>query len=40
LDRVVLGWNSVFLYKNKDPNAPNPPDKLMGKYIDWWFIKN
>jgi hypothetical protein len=37
---VVLGWNSVFLYKNKDPNAPANPDKFMGKKIDWWFVKS
>lgn len=39
LDRVVLGWNSVFLFKNKDPNVP-VQDKYLGKYIDWWFIKS
>ncbi len=38
LDRVVFGWNSVFLFKNKDPTVPIP-DKLMGKFIDWWFVK-
>lgn len=39
LDRVVFGWNSVFLFKNKDPNVPIP-DKYLGKYIDWWFVKS
>ena len=38
LDRVVFGWNSVFLFKNKDPNV-SIPDKYLGKYIDWWFVK-
>jgi hypothetical protein len=40
LDRVVFGWNSVFLFKNKDPNAPPNPDKFKGRYIDWYFVKN
>ena len=39
LDRVVFGWNSVFLFKNKDPNAPIQ-DKYLGKFIDWWFVKS
>jgi len=39
LDRVVFGWNSVFLFKNKDPTVPIP-DKYLGKFIDWWFIKS
>lgn len=39
LDRVVFGWNSVFLFKNKDPTVP-VQDKYLGKYIDWWFIKS
>jgi hypothetical protein len=39
LDRVVFGWNSVFLFKNKDPNVPIQ-DKYLGKFIDWWFVKS
>lgn len=39
LDRVVFGWNSVFLFKNKDPNI-TLPDKYLGKNIDWWFVKS
>lgn len=38
LDRVVFGWNSVFLFKNKDPSVPIP-EKYLGKFIDWWFVK-
>ena len=28
-----------FCLKKKDSNVPIP-DKYMGKYIDWWFVKS
>lgn len=33
LDRVIFGWNSVYLFKNKDDNRTD--EKIKNQYIDW-----
>ena len=37
LDRVIFGWNSVYLFKDKD--HPRPESKLNENDITWTFIK-
>lgn len=39
LDRVIFGWNSVYLFKDKDHERPEN-SKLNEDYITWDFIKN
>lgn len=37
LDRVVFGWNSVFLFKNRDDKRTD--EKVKAKDINWEFCK-
>ena len=37
LDRVIFGWNSVYLYKDKDHRRND--EKIRSKDINWDFCK-
>ncbi len=37
LDRVIFGWNSVFLFKNRDDKRTD--EKIKAKDINWDFCK-
>ena len=37
LDRVVFGWNSVYLFKNKHDDRSN--EKIKAKDITWDFVR-
>ena len=38
LDRVIFGWNSVYIYKNKDQVRPN--ETIKDRAITWDFCKD
>lgn len=37
LDRVIFGWNSVYLFKNKDHQRND--EKYYSQDITWDFVK-
>lgn len=37
LDRIIFGWNSVFLFKQVDDKRSD--EKILGKEINWDFCK-
>ena len=38
LDRVVFGWNSVYLFKNKHDNRTD--ERINDRQITWDFVKD
>ena len=38
LDRVIFGWNSVYLFKDKDHRRED--ETVKSKDVDWDFVKN
>ena len=38
LDRVVFGWNSAYIFKNKDDNRTD--EKINDRKITWDFVKD
>lgn len=38
LDRVVFGWNSCYLFKNKDDKKTN--ETIQDRKINWDFVKD
>lgn len=37
-DRVIFGWNSVYLFKDKQHRRENAP-KIKSESVDWDFCK-
>lgn len=37
LDRIIFGWNSVYIFKDKD--HPRADNKIIEEKITWDFIK-